>query len=442
MGKWKKIIVFGVISAHVFSFLVYPFTAWPEMLSFPYLFNNGFRLYSDFVFVYTPFLIFCLSIIYKIIGVSVVSMKIATLILIVIGDLLLFLILREVTKNFAATIFVLSIYILLQPILEGNMLWFDLATVPFVLGGIYLLLKEKILVGGIMFAIAALTKQNLVVMLIAVAVYILFSKRKKDFFIFLIGPSILALVFASYLIVTSSLSEFFMWTFWYPVNYWGSFPGYIQMQTTYSQKIILVLLMLPIVIGKLARISKGSSLVIVCTLCSLLLIYPRFSFFHFQLTLALICVWYGLVLEKVKGLRRYVAFIPLAFIVFVIPRPSNQEFFSAKTNIISNKIIEQTQTDDSVYLLNLHSGYYVTSNRLPPKPWVDTYGWYFEIPGVQQESIKKWEQLPPTLIVRQIPREGNWFDLGVYEPQDVLYWVQNNYTRDVENGYEIWKRKN
>ena len=96
----KKIaLLLVVLAIHLILLTNLRFTPWPEMLSFPYLFNNGFTLYKDFVIAYPPFLVVLLSLVYKIFGYKVLVLKVFTWLLIILSDLIIYKIVNKVTKK-------------------------------------------------------------------------------------------------------------------------------------------------------------------------------------------------------------------------------------------------------------------------------------------------------------------------------------------------------
>jgi hypothetical protein len=47
-----------------------------------------------------------------------------------------------------------------------------------------------------------------------------------------------------------------------------------------------------------------------------------------------------------------------------------------------------------------------------------------EIPGVQEEIIKRWENNKPKIVFTNNVAEGNWYDLGTYRPQKIVDWIK------------------
>ena len=127
MKKSIVLIVLAALIVHVFLLSGLRFTAWPEMLSYPYLRNNGYLLYKDMIHPYPPILTMVLSIVYKLFGYKLIVLKIFTWLIILVNDILIFLVAKKITKSVKYSVLSLISYILLQPFLEGNQLWFDLA---------------------------------------------------------------------------------------------------------------------------------------------------------------------------------------------------------------------------------------------------------------------------------------------------------------------------
>ena len=68
----------------------------------------------------------------------------------------------------------------------------------------------------------------------------------------------------------------------------------------------------------------------------------------------------------------------------------------------------------------------------------DNFGWYLEIPGVQEEIITRWEGNPPDTVIWRTPSKGNWHDLGTYQPAKIVNWISENYMKEKELQPEIW----
>lgn len=458
MKKTFYLFLASLLGIHLFLLMNLRFTAWPEMLSYPYLLNNGFKLYTDFVHPYPPLLTIILAWLYKLFGYNQLVLKGFAWVLILASDLLIFKIVRRLTKKESFGLFALTLYIFTQPFLEGNQLWFDLAIVAPLLLGISFFLKEKnvrnLILAGTFLGIASLIKQTSGLFLVAAFSYLIVSTKDiKKTLPFMVGPLVLGSVLGAYLLLTNSLADFVNWNFVYPFAFWGKFPGYVQMNLTNRQLLVLGILLFPLSIlpaqnYKTVFKDKILGALGIFLILSFVMVYPRFSFFHFQLALALIVVVFGYLSSQFKFPLVFLAAFGM-LILFVITLPGIKRDWGAETRFwnkedlaIAEKIRDQVK-NNGVYLLGQPSSLYVFSGTLPPKPWLDNYGWYFEIPGIKADTISRWENNPPMYVVWQGPEAGNWYDLGVYQPKELSAWIKANYTEKelIGRGTKLWRRR-
>ncbi len=456
----KKIYIglIGLILLHFFILVCVSFTAWPEMLSYPYLLNKGFVLYKDFVHPYPPLLTIILSTLYKYFGYNQNTLKLFTWFLIITNDILIFKIIKKTSGKNLLTLSLLAVYVLTQPFLEGNQLWFDLAITTPVLAAIWFLVQDKkyrnILFAGIFLGFAALTKQTVGLFITAGLVYMTFIRKSiKDALIFILGPLCLAIILGIYLVVNNSLGEFLSWNLIYPFTYWSHFPGYIQMGISNNQMLILGVLLFPLFVllaqnYKTILKDKVYVLLWIFFVLSLVMTYPRFSFFHFQLALALIIVNTGYLIGKFKISPLIIAMTGM-LVIFTITIPGikrnlvPETRFWEKSDVVFAQNIRDLVKGESVYMIGQPSSLYVFSGLVPAKPWLDNYVWYFEIPGVQSQTLTRWNSNPPKFIVWQEPNQGEWYELGAYQPKEIKKWIEDhyNYKLLIRKGVSVWQRK-
>lgn len=453
----------GFLLIHLFILFNLNYTAWPEMFSYPYLFSSGYALYKDFVMPYPPILIIVLTTVFKIFGFNILVLKLLTWGLILLVDLLVFLILRQIVINLKVAYFLLFVFIILQSILDGNQLWFDFATVlPLLLSMYFFIswfgkkeLKYLILV-GVFLSITILTKQiGLIYVLGFGLMYLVFSRGFKfnEVLNVLLGFMPGFLLFASYLLVTNTFWDFWNWGIYYPISEWSKFPGYTDLEITRREVLIFMGLLLPLgfsifAFKKLLK-SKEFLLSIAILICAIVAIYPRFSYFHLQPMIALSVICYGVIASELKGniLVKYLTVISVVVILIVLKvYPGvigyQSRFYTASEIQTAELVRSLTQANEKVYLLGLHSSIYVFANRLPAKPWVDNFGWYLEIPGVQENILKQFENNPPKLILHKIPQNGEWFGLSTYRAKEISGYMRKNYNLvEVRDDTEIWIRK-
>jgi len=432
-----KIYLGFLMFLHVFILGFLSFTAWPEMFSFPYLISQGYSLYEGMVYVYTPILPYLLLGVFRIFGYKILTLKAFTWILILLNDFLIYKIAHRLTKKEYLGVLATGIYVFLQPFWEGNMLWFDLAYVTPVLLSFYFLIRKKYFSAGLAVSIAFLTKQIAVVFVTLFLVQIFLSRKRIDesVYRYVIGVLVPVGIFVFYLISSGNLEWFFNWTFYYPMKYWGLFPGYVDLNLSKLDFFEILCLLLPFLIGLYKiRGEPVAGFLAAVLLASFLAFYPRFSFFHLQMFVAFFAVYSAYVVNYAG--RRYV-FLLLIFLTLSVAghfRGGKASFgkdrFWEKETLLFAEMLPQKS---HLYYLNLPSHYYFLTKSLPPKPWVDNFGWYWEVPGFQQKTLDCWSVNPPKYIVWQ---------KGAYEPKTVTSWIKANYNSDklVEN-ITIWQKK-
>ena len=459
----KKSFYFIIlVFLHLFILGNLQFTAWPEMLSYPYLVNHGFKLYSDIIHPYPPGLTIILSILFKAAHQEnyIYLIKGFTWTLIILNDLLIYKIVKRLTQKNLFAYFAVALYILTQPFLEGNMLWFDGALVTPVLMGIYYLVNKQntknILLAGLFFATSVFIKQTSGLLFLVAMFYVLYKQKNiKSVIYFLVPAFILGIIFLVWSISTNQLIDFLNWNLVYPFTFWSKFPGYVQMSLTKGQTLVTLFLISPIVIlGLLKRkILNNSTFVFlgVLLLTSFIMVYPRFSFFHFQLALSLIVILFGYLLSQMKTKQSITLFsVYILIITLFISRPIVIRDWNKPTRFwedaikLGQNINELNKSNEKIYLLGVSSDVYVSSNTLPAKPWPDNYGWYLEIPDMQEKILSRWQEDPPYYIYRQTPEAGNWYDLGTYQPQKITDWITKNYELkdNLRDNIDIWQKRN
>lgn len=432
-------IFFGLLTLHLFILMHLQFTAWPEMLSYPYLLNNGFQLYKDIALPYQPFLILILANVYKIFGYHLLTLQIFTWSILLISDLLIFLISRRILGNKLVSVLPVLSYVLIQPLTSGNMLWFDLATIPFIL---LMILSKKFFWIGFFLSMATLTKQQIGILFIALTIFILFTKKLKETLFFLSGFLIPVCFVLAYVFLNGTIMDWFFWSFEVPLLWYPKFPGYTNWPTT-TQLLVTIMIYLPGIIFGLKYLSIKKFNIIILTFGALFLsVFPRFDYFRFQPALPTYVILLAYLFQQS---RVKITFLSV-FLCFVILLGANikninlpSRFFSLSEEVQA-KEINNLYKDSSIYLLGVPSVEYVLTSKLPPKPWVDNYVWYMEIDGIQEKVIKGLEIENPKVILWKTPIPGNWYDLGTYQPKKIVEYIKDHYQKTgiLDKTVEIW----
>lgn len=454
------ILLFLIFGLHLFLLFNLEFTAWPEILSFPYLKNNGFLLYKDMVHAYPPLLTLVLSYYFKLVGYGTAQLKVFTYAGILANDVLILFILRHLTKSLKTALLGVLFYAFIQPQLEGNMLWYDTVLTTPLLASFYLLIlayksrfKDNlaIFLSGLFLGVSFLTKQTALAFFGVSFLFLLLRRvGPKKLIFFSLGPIALVGLLFLRLYQEGAISGFLNWTFYYPSTYWTKFPTYVDLSPGKRELAIIFLLLFPAIylVFKVRKRIKGRLLLLLLFLLSgIVAVYPRFSFYHFQPALAfsLIGAGYALILSKrlFKVVIAATLGVALLSASFSLGSWGKEDRFFGKADRELARKIKEEEIEGRLYLLGLHSGLYVLSGKLPPKPWVDNFGWYFEIPGVNEWVLESWEKNPPEGIFWKAPEAGEWYKLGTYQPPKVTNFIKENYVKeeDITSEISFWRLK-
>lgn len=442
--------LFFLLSTHLFLLTRLAFTAWPEMLSYPYLLSNGFKLYQDIALPYQPVLIFILSTVYKVFGYSVLNLQIFTWTLILLNDLLIFLIVKKIAKLNAALLAVFF-YITFQTFSDGNTLWFDLAATPFILGGLatffYIKSMYKYIAFGLLLSLASFTKQQVALTVIFIFSLLIFLRNFKNALYFFLGAIIPGSIILAYVLSNSMLKDYFFWTFEVPLVWYPKAQGYVHLPSSSEWNKVL-LMFLPVILALIyfKRWTKDTMVIFLILIATFITSFPRFEFFRMQPTIALIALFVGILTSWSKLYQWLLLFIVAGYLISNLPsnflEKGTIRFFSEDDFKIAELIKSKSASEEKIYLLGLPSSQYIYTNKLTSKPWVDNYIWYMEIPEIQQKVIDGLIKEDIKYIFWKEPQKGQWFELDSYQPRTIVDYIRNNYSQ-VESfeDIKIWKKR-
>jgi hypothetical protein len=444
-----------LVALHLLLLFNFQFTAWPEMFSFPYLINHGFKLYKDIAMPYQPLLPIILSWVYNLTGYKEEVLRSVTWLLIIISDGLIFTISLKLLGKKLISILPLLFFVLIQPLAEGNMLWFDLATVPFMLLGLagFVLLKSnlKFLWLGLFLSLAFLIKQQTGIAITLLGLYFLIIQRPfTKVILFGIGLLIPLILIICYVLLNGIWGDYFFWTTEVPLVWYPKFPGYTHIPSL-SDLVKMILIFAPglWIIKSFANKLKSNlelATFVLLFIGAFLTAFPRFEFFRLQPAIAMFAVLLTFVfINKKKALT---IFIPI-FIVVLLLFKHNLAFYHQPTRFFApNDIafaneISTVSNSEKIYLLGVSSLTYVLANKFPAKPWIDNYIWYMEIPGMQDKVISGLDEEKIQYIYWKRPELGLWYKEGTYQPKQIVDYINNNFRKvgQVNSEVDIWQRK-
>ncbi|MGB6881997.1 MAG: glycosyltransferase family 39 protein [Microgenomates group bacterium] len=446
IGKQKAILVIFLLF-HLFLIIRLQFTAWPEMTLWPYLITKGWLPYKDIAVVHTPLLFVDLTILYKLFGVGLWQLKIYTWLLILLTDVLIFYVAKEIWSKKIAICSML-LFIPLQLFYEGNGLWFDLALVPIALIIFYFVKKKEYLWAGVFWALAFLTKQTAFWFLLPVGLMFfpneVFEKIKK----FILGICIV--FFPTLLIIWAIgiLPDFIYWAFKFGIGTLPKASGQVNLPTIRQLATSLlpfsVFIFLPFVQKR-----KKDLILVVWAICGFLGAFPRFELFHFQPALPFLAIGAGMVFVNIKKFKPVFNHLLLGYALLILVLVSRSfarewgrgnRFFEPEVVNLASYVKENTEPNDKIYVLNAWDSIYAWSDTLPAvMPWIPHLPWYMELPGVQEDIVSGLDIVRPKLILQG---EYSETGLGSYKPKLIDEFIKDNYEiSDKIGGYLILRGK-
>ncbi len=445
--KFSGLILVSLLFLHLLILLITKFTAWPEMLTYPWLVTNGFRYYGDIVQPYLPLLTFMLKVWYSLFGLSTESLKVITWFVILISDVFIYKIAVKLYDRKKALISLFT-FICLQIYFEGNGLWFELGSLPFILGAVYLLLinqksqKTKlILFAGSLIGLAGLIKQTnyFYIFPAAVSVY----RQPKAFIKLAIAIFLPLLILFIYYSTTDQFHDFLYWGLWHPLLVHNRMPGFILLPTI-KQLLLTAFIFCPLLIS-----FKRQKVLSIYFLVSLLFVISRFGYFHFQHTIG----FFSLIIPAALlfNNRYSKIFLTIYFLVIIgllskfIYANYRQpiRFFDPEVMHIRQVLVDTVPGPNPVFFYNLSSEYYVGNRWIPSKPWAYEFPWYLEIPGIQEKVIKGIQSSQVSYVIfKQFGNEGKYIP-GSYKPELIDNYIKNNfsYDRHITKDILLLKRK-
>jgi len=345
--KRPNFLVPLILLIHFILLINLRFTAWPEMILWPYFLIKGLLPYRDIAMAHNPLLIFDLAIFYKIFGISLFNLKIYTWVLILLTDLLIYWVAKKITKREKVALLSLAFYVLWQPFFEGNGVWFDLVLAPLALLIFYFLWNKEFFWSGIFSGLAVLVKQTAFWFILPIgftfwffkkmnyrAVYCavssqarqvrflrLHSSRKLDGFRryeikpqsiarLLLGLIIPVSGFLLYLMATGIWQDFYFWAIQFGIGYLPHAPGQFQLPTL-KQFLALgvpyafIIPAIWFLIKKVKIQEKGQILILLvwCFFASLG-IFPRWGYLHFQPFLPFLAIISGILISYFRACEK------------------------------------------------------------------------------------------------------------------------------------------
>ena len=445
-----------ILLVHLILLIYTRFTLWPEMVVFPYLFNNHFSLYSDIITNYPPLFIYFLTIWTRVFGYQPINLQTLTYLIITVIDLLIFVIAYKLFGKVAAYLGLLFFVILSLPF-GVNGLWFDLVVTPFILVSFLFFSKSMIKPSSkaLFFSILPLTvaffiKQQVIWLIFWYLVIFSFKFRKQPRFLFhqiLIALAPLAIFTAVCLFFFYQKNLFYEYIFWifrFPLSIAPPGAGYHVMPT--FRQLLLVGALFGLFLPALSKKIPKINFILLVSFILIAFAY-RFDYFHLIPSLAVFSLAFG---QNLKSLLKSNVVVQSVFalsliflILFTIRYFKNNwaqdvRFFEKDIIEAASTLSKVTNPDDHIYIQNGPDQILPLANRLSVKPWADEFPWYLETKDVQDKVLTGIVTQNPKFIIFKSYDKGTTYELGVYRPKEIADYLDENYQNLIEISDTLW----
>lgn len=391
------------------------YTAWPEMLAWPYLILQGWLPYKDIAIAHNPLMLLDLVIFFKLFGVGITQLKIYTWILIVTNTFLVYFVTKKFWNKKSAYLSSV-LYILLTIVFEGNGLWFDLALTPFAILLYYFLRQKSYLWSGVVFALGFLTKQTFVYFALPVVLAMVHDIKNilPKLRQIAIGSGIVFGVFVMVLYSLGILDDYYNWAIEFGILYLPnavgqiSFPNLKQLIFSFSPFLVLLF--------------TNNLLLTVFAIVGMMGVYPRFELFHIQPSLPFLAVATSTIImsQRKTVVKLSIGLFTLLFLGLGTYRQvgTNTRFLESDVEKVVIKINSHQPRIDSLYVINYWDNLYALTNTKPPKPLIPYIPWYLDYGDNKVTIINGLKtSIPDVIVIGE--RDENFSEL--YQFVDKFY---------------------
>lgn len=411
MSRKDLLILAAIIFLHVIILLSIVFWPAQEFRTFPYLTSKGLIPYKQIIDQHFPGLFFFPLNLFTLGLANYSGLRLIQIILIICSQIMIFLIMKQLIKSkkyiFTANLLYTSVHILY----EGYVLWIDSFIPPLLLISFYLLIYKgykhinlRYFFSGLILALAVLFKQTVILVFLIVLIHLLFKKKFKHLALyFLIGFLVPVLYLFYFLYKNNIYTDFFYWTISFNRSI---YPALAFRDPSVKELIFLLILLIPALISSLTNLfinkMEHFKLITCYLLTSLIFIYGRYDFVHFQpfIPFAVIAA-----VNTIKD--NYYKQMVINFVLFIVftsllinrlPKLNDLHKNVEKTHQKSIQELNMLKNDKSIYIHNSYPELYQILNITPPNNFFAyNHPWYMEM--IENQLLKSLKNSQPDVII-------------------------------------------
>lgn len=441
--------LFSVILIHIFLITKLIFLPYVEFFIYPYLINNGFKPYSEIIDQHFPGLML-LPINFATLGVtSPQEARVLLILTIVVMHFLLYLIARNILGNTKKVLFVNILFLILQPFLEGWILWIDTIQPVFLLSAFFfaykIIVKENynlkyIFLFGLSLSLSVLIKQTVLPLFGIFLLYFIVKKINYYLlFFFNIGFLIPILLVFIYIWSINAVSDFFFWNILFNLTTYTKEATKSIIPLDHVIRIGVIYGVGLLFLTKITQ-KKLKYLLLVFIFGNLIGSITRFEFVHFQPSLPFLIL--GTVIGVLESWKSNIFRVLLLIYILIMFYWLKTFFFGHISNSvilydeniyhISEKVQKYVKPKDEIFIFGASPYIYQLTQTIPVGRYFSfQLPWY--APFIESKIIEKIKISDPNIIVSDDSVEVEGFKIKNYL-HDLYQYIEKNYQKVDEVG--------
>lgn len=437
------ILIFLIISFHVYTLLQLIFFPYPELFVYSYLTSKGLLPYKEIFDQHFPGLMFLPINLYSLGIDTLQKMRIVHLFTVVVSDAVFVLIARKYFKEKRFVIASLFLYIFWQIYFEGNVLWIDSLITPILMYSFYNLLKytenkryKFLLYSGIAFGVALGFKQTVLPLILMILVFLKYKnvdlKKIMTISCLIFAP---ILIVAFYFYKIGSFKDFIYWTITFNLTIFSkmgktqpNIKDLIKLLPTFGLSALSLLYFFH------KKYEKQLLILSIYLAGSLFFAYARFDFVHLQPALPYAIFPCVILMTSIrKSTFTFAVLLYVAFSIYIfLPyyhfnnKPGVSPMFNDReTILLVNTVKNYVEEGDRMFSVGTYPHIYYLTKTIPSgKLFTFQFPWFMKIN--ENKILQGIIDDPPKLIIRDNTLEVGGYLLSEYM-KDINRYVDNNY---------------
>ncbi|OGG03760.1 hypothetical protein A2Z33_04705 [Candidatus Gottesmanbacteria bacterium RBG_16_52_11] len=407
-----------IIVCHLYILTNTGFLDWPEMLVYPWLIDKGFAPYRDMLVMYPPLGLYFLTFIFRILGYTPEALRIVAYSIVVLTDVLVYVVAAGIWRRKPVIpVVILGFYAAWHPVYEGNTLWFEHLSLPFLLVSFWAMIsflrarkRQFIVLAGLFLAVSLQIKQTNLWPFMATMLFLLIvggrdmRQRIRSLALFVAPVLIISGCMLVYMDAKSLAADYLYWVYFYPWSTAVRINSYVvQPSLGQALRVIppyLFVLLALLGIDDPTNNKKGRQAMVLSAALALVLVFaawPRWAVFKQLPSLPFAALASGFAFVRFRDYlspRRFgVLTVIITFLTLTASVRSLYRFYTKQAygmqDFMGNDVrngfagVSRLTGGSDVYIYGRYDFGYLLLNHLPPvRPWTQHFPWMLSRPGL------------------------------------------------------------